>query len=112
MEEYKRKISKMGDELIKFLLNRGSKKVSLELEDLENEFIITAKSKVVINEEELNELILNYKAHKDMEYDYFWELVGDNSDEDELELLFMLADNVRIYYDDKEGLSFIVEIKK
>lgn len=112
MEEYKKKISKMGDELIKFFLNRGSKKVGLELEDLEDKYILIAKSKADISEEELEELILNYKANKDTEYDYLWELVGDSSDEDELELLFILADNVRIYYDEEDILRFIVEIEK
>ncbi|QXW65748.1 hypothetical protein KX935_00230 [Streptobacillus moniliformis] len=50
-------------------------------------------------------------SHKNMEYDFYWELMGEPFEEDELKLLFLLADNVRIYYENNE-LLFIIEIKK
>lgn len=101
----------MTDELIKYLLQKDAKDISINLSEKEAKYIIDVKSKIYISEEQMQELSSNFARHKDLEYEFLWELVGEYSDEDELELLFMIADDIRIYYEN-EILHFILELKK
>ncbi len=111
MEELKKKIIKMGDEIIQYFLEREGKDINLNIKEDDDKYFLYAKSKLNISEEEMEEIISNYKIHKDIEYDFFWELVGEYSNEEELELLFMLSDDIKIYYDNGI-LEFIIQINK
>lgn len=101
----------MTDEVLKFFLEKKGKEININIAEKEQIFEISAKSKVNISEKEMEYIISNFARHKDLEYDFYWELMGENSDEDELELLFILADDIRIYYENDE-LLMIIELKK
>ncbi|WP_197407850.1 hypothetical protein [Caviibacter abscessus] len=101
----------MADEVLKFLLEKKGKEININISEKEKVFEISAKSKINISEKEMEYITSNFARHKDLEYDFYWELMGENSDEDELELLFILADDIRIYYENDEFLM-IIELKK
>ncbi|WP_068268163.1 hypothetical protein [Caviibacter abscessus] len=105
------KLVKMADEVLKFLLEKKGKEININISEKEKVFEISAKSKINISEKEMEYITSNFARHKDLEYDFYWELMGENSDEDELELLFILADDIRIYYENDEFLM-IIELKK
>ncbi|VWL85605.1 hypothetical protein [Oceanivirga miroungae] len=111
MEEVKKKIVKMGDEVVQYFLERDGKDISLNIKEDSEHYYLQAKSDVYISEYELEEIFSNYKIHRDLEYDFFWELVGENSEEAELELLFMLADDTKISYEDNI-LEFNIRVDK
>ncbi|WP_156298885.1 hypothetical protein [Streptobacillus canis] len=111
MLEQEKIIIKMTDELLKYFLSKKGLKIRVDIEDKDNFFQIIASSKMKITQKELEEIHSKLANHKDREYDFYWELMGEAFEEDELELLFLLADNVGIFYENNE-LVFIIEIKK
>ncbi len=111
MIDKKKKIIKMQNEILKYMLIKGAVKVDVLYEEKEKMFELTAKSKIAIEESEMENLISKFSRHKEQEYDYYFDLIGETLEDDELELLFALADDVRIYYE-KGILIFVVDIKK
>lgn len=111
MEEEKKKITKMTDEILTYYLKRDGKRINIDIEERYDKYIIVATSKVIVSDEEFEDIVRNFRTNKDLEYDFFWELVGEYSEDEELELLFMLADDIKIYYEE-EILKFCIEIAK
>ncbi|WP_064591665.1 hypothetical protein [Streptobacillus moniliformis] len=111
MLEQEKIIVKMMDELVKYFLSKNGKKIKVEIEDKDNIFQITSSCNIDVSDDDLEFINSKLASHKNMEYDFYWELMGEPFEEDELKLLFLLADNVRIYYENNE-LLFIIEIKK
>ncbi|CAM3140764.1 hypothetical protein [Streptobacillus ratti] len=111
MLEQEKIIIKMMDELVKYFLSKNGKKIKVEIEEKENIFQIISSSNIDMSDDELEFINSKLASHKNREYNFYWELMGEPFEEDELKLLFLLADNVRIYYENNE-LLFIVEIKK
>lgn len=110
MLDKKKKIIKMQNEILKYMLIKGALKVDISYEEKEKNFELTAKSKVYMEESEMENLISKFSRHKEQEYDYYFDLIGETLEDDELELLFALADNVRIYYE-QDVLTFVVALK-
>jgi len=109
--EQKKKIIKMTDEILKFLFQKKAKDINISLSEKDDKYELIANSKTNISDKEMEYIISNFARHKDLEYDFYWELMGENSEEDELELLFILADDVRIYYEN-DIFTMIIELKK
>lgn len=99
MDIQKKKITKMSDELLKFYLNKNTKEISINVLEEKKHFSIESKAKIDLTEEEIEYIISNFPKHKDIEYDSYWELMGEYCDDDELELLFLLADSIHVYYE-------------
>lgn len=109
MEEKKRKLAKMVDEVSKFFLSKDATNININISNTGKKYIIDASGEIEIDDDEMEEIVSNLREHKDLEYDFFWELVGEYSDEEEFEIMFLLADEVRIYYENKQ-LNFVLEI--
>lgn len=111
MQEKKKKVVKMIDELLKYFFDNNCKNINMNYKEEKDKYIIEANSELDISEEEIEVLCENFEMHKDKEYDFFWDLMGETSGEAELELLFMLSDDIRIYYEERI-LKFIIDVKK
>lgn len=111
MLEEKKKISRMTDELLNYFLDRNAKDININVLEVENKYIITVFSEIKITEEEIEYINSNFVKHKNIEYECFLDLMGEGCSEDELELLFMVANEVRVYYENNI-FKFIVEVNK
>lgn len=111
MLEEKKKISRMTDELLNYFLDRNAKNININVLENKNNYVITVSSEIEVSEEEIEYINSNFVRHKNVEYECYLGLMGEGCAEDELELLFMLANSVRVYYDNNI-FKFIVEVKK
>lgn len=111
MLEKSKKVLRMQNELLKYLIIKKAKKVESIYEEKENFYEVTLSAKLNMSEKEIEFLISKFSKNKEREYEYFWELMGESLEEDELELLFTLADDVRIYYENNI-LKFVLVIEK
>lgn len=111
MEEVRKKIVKMSDEIIKYFLLKKGEEIDLNIKEMDEKYVIFVRSKVDISNKEMEELHFKISNHRDVEYDFYWELVGETYDDDELVLLSLISDKVDISY--KENImSFIIELNK
>lgn len=105
MKHTKKRISKIVDELITYLLSMGADDVFVNIKDEKNRYKICAKSNYMKknNEEKIDKLIkyLNCPKQEAME-EYYWELTGDCDVDTELTLIGMMVDKVNVNIDDNK----------
>lgn len=111
MQEKKKKVIKMIDELIRYFFDNNCKNVGINYYEQKDKYVIEANSEIDISEEKIQDLCDNFSVHRYKEYDFFWDLIGETSGEEELELLFILADDIRIYYENNI-LKFVIDVLK
>lgn len=109
MNEKKKIITKMSDEIVKFYFNKNAEDIYININKEKDSFTLTTSAKINVNDEEMEDVISNFKYNTKAEYEYMWELVGEYSDENELELLFILSKDIKIYYEN-EILKFIIKL--
>lgn len=111
-----KKISKIVDEVITYLLDKNATDIQISIEKNENYAIIHSTSQnVELSEIELKELkdFLN-STHREAETEeYYWSLAGENRCSQELSLVAIMVDVAEIYYADKElKMDFLRKSKR
>lgn len=100
-----KKISKIVDEAITYLLDREASNVDVSIKKEEDKYLIdfTAEN-VIINEESLKDL-MNYlnTTHREAEIEeYYWSLAGEGRVSEELALVAIMVDEATVYYEGKQ----------
>lgn len=111
MELKKKQILKMTDEILRYFLEKKANNINFNINELEDKFIIKVSSFLDITEEEIEDINSKFVKHRDKEYEIYWELMGSDSEDDELELLFILATDIIIYYED-DKFTVVIELDK
>lgn len=109
MKTKEKKITKMCDELLKYYFNKKATNISININEENEKYTIISKAKFNMTEDEIENLIENLPEHRDLEYETYWELIGEYSDDNELELLFLLSNSIHIYYENN-FLIFNLEV--
>lgn len=103
MKHTKKRISKIADELLNFLMSIGADDITINVKDEEDRYKICAKSNYVKanNEEKLNDLIkcIDCPKQEEME-EFYWELAGECDVDTELSLISMMVDKIKLDIDD------------
>lgn len=100
-----KKISKIVDEILTYLLDKKAKDIKVKIEKNETFTMIqTTSTDVNISENELKKLY-NYlnTTHREVEMEeYYWSLAGEGSFSHELSLVAIMVDIVEIHYEGNE----------
>lgn len=103
MKHIKKRISKIVDEIMTYLLTIGATNINVNVEDREKDYKITIASDYIpAHKEKIQKLIDGLKSPKQEEMEeYYWELTGESDCGTEFHLVGMMIDKVEI--DVKEG---------
>ena len=103
MKHTKKRVSKIVDELLTYLMSIGASNVNLNIKDEKNRYRISAESNYIQenNEQKIKKLIKCIKCPKQEEMEeYYWELAGECDVDTELTLIGMMVDNIEMDIDD------------
>lgn len=101
MKEVARKVTKVADELIYYLLRAGADNLKVDMHKEPDRFVITIDSDYCTEQRQaiksLERMLLEANRDKSIEEEY-WELMGMNgsSYDPELQLVGMLVDSARV----------------
>ncbi|MGL5718094.1 MAG: hypothetical protein ACRCX2_34135, partial [Paraclostridium sp.] len=98
MQNETKKITRLIDEVTSVLMKKGSKEIDVKIKrdnDISNIYIVDYNTRY--NDEDIEELnyILNIPRQCEME-GFYWELVGDDYDGDELFLVGSMIDYAKV----------------
>ncbi|MDO5088355.1 MAG: hypothetical protein Q4D53_01085 [Leptotrichiaceae bacterium] len=95
-------ISKIVSEITSFYLENRAKDyhIKIDKEDGKNEYVIYTHGFTDLPEKKIREMKKLMTIHHDMEYDEYWELMGEGEASDELILVARICDSVIIQYED------------
>lgn len=98
MKHYKKRVSKIVDELITYFFAMGATDINMDLQETDDYYKIHFKSNYTENNEEKIEKMVKYlKCEKQEEMEeYYWELAGDSDVDTELSLVGMMTDKAEI----------------
>ncbi|EFM38562.1 hypothetical protein HMPREF1142_1061 [Peptostreptococcaceae bacterium AS15] len=100
-----KKISKIVDEAVTYLLGRDATYVGVSIEKGNDKVIVTLVAENVnINNQALDDLkdYLN-STHREAETEeYYWHLAGEGRTSEEMALVAIMVDEAQIYYEDKK----------
>lgn len=100
-----KKISKIVDEVVTYLLQNNADDIQVSIEKNENYTIIkTTSQNVQMTDEKLEELrtFLN-STHREAETEeYYWSLAGQGNSAHELSLVAIMVDVAEVYYSGNE----------
>lgn len=96
-------ISKIVNEVTEFYLEKNSEGFSLKIDkNIEkNEYTIYTVGKINLKENEIKEIEKTISAHHDVEYDIYWELLGEGENTDEFLLIARICDDVYMNYEER-----------
>ncbi len=99
MRHVRRRISKMVDELINYMLSIEASDININISEIDNFYVISLKSN--FSEEKSNKIeklvkALNSPKTEEIE-EYYWELAGESETGTELYLLAMMVDKSEIH---------------
>ena len=111
MTNERMKATKILEELIGYFFNHGIDQLKMELDYNETEFRINVEGQCVSKPYDLDQLaeLLNEPRQAELE-EYYWGLLGGNSQRQELNLLGSLVDSADVVCD-KNTLSITVFLK-
>lgn len=105
-------ISKMATQITTFYLEKNAKNFNIKIDknDYDNEYYIHSYGFLNISDSNLSKLKKSMEIHHDVEYDQYWELMGEGDSFDELLLVARISEEVKISYNNN-NLEMIL-IKK
>lgn len=98
MKHYKKRVSKIVDELMTYFFSMGATDICINLQETDEYYKIHFKCNYSGNNEEKIEKMVKYlKCDKQEEMEeYYWELAGDSDVDTELTLVGMMTDEAEI----------------
>lgn len=101
-------VTKLSTQLMRFLFSRSAEKINVNINNLKNEILIVIESIVILNEQDLQLLnsYLKVESHEEMAY-YYLPLAGEYGSDEDLMLISMLVNSVKIDYDKQ---SYVLRI--
>ncbi|RRD39726.1 hypothetical protein EII29_05545 [Leptotrichia sp. OH3620_COT-345] len=94
-------ISKIVSEITSFYLGNGVEDFHIKIDKKaeKNEYVIYTHGFTKLSEKRVDEMKKLMSVHHDMEYDEYWELMGEGEAADELILVARICDSVIIQYE-------------
>ncbi|KXZ39456.1 hypothetical protein SAMN05661008_00358 [Alkalithermobacter thermoalcaliphilus JW-YL-7 = DSM 7308] len=102
MKHFKKRITKIVDELVIYMFYLGGTDISVNIKEEDDFFKISLKSNYSFSKKnKIEKLNTALKCSKQEEIEeYYWELAGDCDIDNELALIGMMTNEVEIDYDD------------
>ena len=94
-------ISKIVNEITSFYLEKGTKNFQIKVDKApeKNQYTIFSYGLISLSEKEYEKIKKMTTIHHDVEYDEYWELMGEGENSDELILVSRICDSIEIKYE-------------
>ncbi len=98
MKHFKKRITKIVDELITYFFSIGATNININVEEKTDHFEILLKCNYCTkNKTKIDRLSKHLQCEKQMEVEeYYWELAGSSDVDNELALVGMMVDDAKI----------------
>lgn len=110
MKQYRRRVSKIVDELINYFFYLHATDIQVRVQELSDQYKIYMKGDCPeLTEAKAQHLIrlLNTPTHTEVE-EYYWELIGESAIDSELALIGMMTSEVEVVYETGNTLEIVL----
>lgn len=99
MQYEEKKIALIVNELVSILMAKGSKELDIKIRRKDDSTEVTLiDNDCCVSKKLFEDLKQTLKAQRQVELEgYYWQLLGDNEDEDELHLVGAMLDTAEVY---------------
>ena len=94
-------ISKIVNEITSFYLEKGTENFQIKVDKApeKNQYTVFSYGLISLSEKEYDKIKKMTAIHHDVEYDEYWELMGEGENSDELILVSRICDSIEIKYE-------------